>query len=154
MSLDLTDIRMIERLMADGRASLRELAADLDLSPSTVSNRFHRLQEDGIITGFRPVIDHEKIGFGLTAVVELTAAPAAMEEVVSDLRRRDRVTSLYETTGETDVVLVCKFLDREDMNRCVKDIQKVDGVTATQTKVVMTTPKEHGDLDLRAVLDR
>ncbi len=145
---------MIERLQVDGRASLRELAADLDLSPSTVSNRFHRLQEEGIIQGFRPVIDHEKAGFGLTAVLELTVEPAAMEDVVAALRERERVTSLYETTGETDVVLVCKFLDREDMNRHVKTVQKVDGVEATQTKVVLTTPKEHGSLDLRAALDR
>ncbi|MFB6076641.1 MAG: Lrp/AsnC family transcriptional regulator, partial [Candidatus Nanohaloarchaea archaeon] len=128
----------------------RELADELDLSPSTVSNRFHRLQEDGIIERFVPIIDHEAAGFGLTALIEMTAETAKMEEVVADLRARDRVTSFYEVTGESDMVLVCKFVDREDMNRCVKEFQKVDGVLSTQTKVVMTTPTEHGDVDLRA----
>lgn len=153
MDLDTTDIRILERLEDDGRASLRKLADELDLSPSTVSNRFHRLTEAGVIQGFRPVLDHEKIGFGLSAVVELSAAPGATEDVVADLRERERVTSLYETTGDSDIVLVCKFVDREDMNARVKAFQRIDGVTATETKVVLTTPKEHGRLDLGAALD-
>lgn len=150
----MTDIRMLEHLREDGRASLRKLAEELDLSPSTVSNRFHRLQEAGIIQGFRPVLDCEEVGFGLTAIVELSATPGKIEDVVAELKDRDRVASLYEVTGETDMVLVCKFLDREDMNGQVKGFQHVDGVEATQTKVVLTAPTEQSEVDLRAVLDR
>ncbi|MDY6770203.1 MAG: Lrp/AsnC family transcriptional regulator [Candidatus Nanohaloarchaea archaeon] len=149
MALDSTDIRMIERLQADGRSSLRELADALDLSPSTVSNRFHRLREDGVITGFRPVLDHEEIGFDLTAIVELTIDPDRTAETVAALQEKDGIVAFYEVTGETDAVLVCKFTGREDMNDCVKAFQQVDGVTATNTKVVLDSVEEDGRLDLR-----
>lgn len=151
MSLDRTDIRILERLQRDGRASLRKLAEELNLSPSTVSNRFHALQERGVITGFRPVIDYEKAGFGLTAVIEVNGEATQMEDVADHIHERDRVVSFFEVTGETDMVLVCKFVDREDMNAFVKRLQKEEGVTKTKTNVVMTSPKEWGRVDLSAL---
>ncbi|MCJ7479403.1 MAG: winged helix-turn-helix transcriptional regulator, partial [Candidatus Nanohaloarchaeota archaeon QJJ-7] len=54
MNVDKTDLDIIEELKEDGRASLRELAEELDLSPSTVSNRFHRLVQEGVIHEFQP----------------------------------------------------------------------------------------------------
>ncbi|MFB6166713.1 MAG: Lrp/AsnC family transcriptional regulator [Candidatus Nanohaloarchaea archaeon] len=153
MKPDATDIRIIEHLREDGRASLRKLAEDLDLSPSTVSNRFHRLKEEGVIRGFRPVLDYEQLGFGLTAIIEIRVDSARTEEVCSELDSRESVTSMYEVTGETDIVLVCRFIDRKDMNERVKSFQKVDGVESTMTKVVLTTPEEDGELDLEAALE-
>lgn len=152
MDLDETDIRILEHLLDDGRASLRKLAEELDLSPSTVSNRFHQLQEQGTITGFKPVIDHESAGFGLTAVVELNAEAQQMETVADRVQEKDRVTAFFEVTGETDIVLICKFLDREDMNRFVKTLQKEDGIKDTKTNVALTSPEEWRDPDLSALL--
>lgn len=153
MSLDSTDIRILEHLERDGRASLRKLAEELGISPSTASNRFHALQERGIIKGFRPVIDYEAAGFGLTALIDVNAEANRMETVADTIRNQDRVVSFFETTGETDMVIVCKFLDREDMNRFVKRMQKEDGVKDTKTNVVLTSPKEWGRVDLKAVRD-
>lgn len=152
MGLDETDIRILDQLNRDGRASLREIAATLDLSPSTVSNRFHALQERDVITGFRPVIDYEEAGFGLTAVLEVSADPKAMERVAARLQERERVRSFFEVTGDADMVLICAFLDREDMNRFVKSVQKEDGVIATKTNVVLTVPQDR-TIPLSPVLD-
>lgn len=152
MTVDETDIRILEHLDDDGRISLRKLADKLGMSPSTVSNRFHTLQEDGVIQGFRPIIDHEQLGFGLTAIIEVKADSSRMQETVDALKANDTIVSLYEVTGATDMVLVCKFLDREDMNDAVKTYQQVEGVRETQTKVVLTSPKEYGRIDLGRVL--
>ncbi len=141
---------MIAQLEQDGRQSLRALADRLDLSPSTVSNRFHRLQDDGIIKGFRPVLDYEALGFDLTAIIEVKADADAMQATVDRLATLDPVVSLYEVTGPTDIILVCKFRDREAMNGGVKQFQQVDGVTETQTKVALSAPLEGGRVDLGA----
>lgn len=154
MSVDDTDIRILEHLQKDGRASLRKLAEELDISPSTVSNRFHSLQERGIIQGFRPIIDYEAAGFDLTAVIELNAAANEMEHVADAIEDRARVVSFFEVTGETDMVLVCKFLDREDMNTFVKQLQKEEGVTETKTNVVLTSPTVWEPLSLDALRHR
>lgn len=152
MDVDGTDIRIIERLNADGRASLREIAAQLDLSPSTVSNRFHRLQEEGIIKGFIPVLDYEKMGFSLTGMIEVDAEADRMEDVAAALQAEEKVLSFFEVTGDTDIVMVCKFLDREDLNRFVKRVQKTPGVTGTKTNVVLTPPRVVGTVDPKQLL--
>jgi len=139
---------MIAQLEQDGRQSLRALADRLRLSPSTVSNRFHRLQDDGIIEGFRPVLDYEALGFDLTAIIEVKADADAMQATVDRLATLDPVVSLYEVTGPTDIILICKFQDREGMNAGVKRFQQVDGVTETQTKVALSAPLEGGRVDL------
>lgn len=154
MSLDETDIRMLEHLNRDGRSSLRKLAEELDLSPSTVSNRFRALQDRSIIKGFKPIIDYEEAGFGLTAIIELNAKADNMEAVAGAIREKDRVVSFFEVTGETDMVVIGKFIDREDMNRFVKDLQKEDGVKDTKTNVALTSPEEQRPINLRALMEQ
>lgn len=147
MSLDEKDIQIIEQLNKDGRASLREIAQNLKLSPSTVSNRFHRLKKEGVIKGFTPLLDHEKIGFNLTAVVDVNVDPGMKEEVFPRLNDMEGVESIYVVTGNTDMVLITKFTGREDMYSFLKKLQKKEGISETETKVVLDTPKEKGDLD-------
>lgn len=151
MELDALDIRIVERLRADGRLSLRQLAEELDISPSTASNRFHRLTAAGVIQGFRAELDYEQLGFDLTAVIEVKADSSRTAETVDRLKAKGPVFSLYEITGDTDIVLVCKFPDREAMNAGVKSFQQVDGVIETQTKVVLTAPLEHRPIALDPV---
>lgn len=147
MSLDEKDFQIIEQLEKDGRASLREIAEKLDLSPSTVSNRFSRLSQENVIKGFKPVLDHEKLGFNLTAVVDVRVESGMKEDVFPELREMDEVVSEYIVTGDTDMVVICKFPGREDMYSFLKDLQKKEGVSETETKVALDTPKENGRLD-------
>lgn len=147
MSLDEKDFQIIEHLEQDGRASLREIAEKLDLSPSTVSNRFSRLNQKGVIKGFKPVLDHEKIGFKLTTVVDVRVESGMKEDVFPELRNMDAVVSEYIVTGDTDMVLICKFPGREEMYSFLKDLQRREGVSETETKVALDTPNENGKLD-------
>lgn len=147
MSLDEKDFQIIEQLEKDGRASLRKIAEKLDLSPSTVSNRFSRLNQENVIKGFKPVLDHEKLGFNLTAVVDVRVESGMKEDVFPELKEMDAVVSEYIVTGDTDMVIICKFPGREDMYSFLKDLQRQDGISETETKVVLDTPKENGELD-------
>ncbi|MFB6265919.1 MAG: Lrp/AsnC family transcriptional regulator [Candidatus Nanohaloarchaea archaeon] len=147
MSVDETDLEIIDRLKEDGRASLRELADDLDLSPSTVSNRFHRLKEEGILKGFQPKLDYEELGFELTAVIDVRLNSAG-EETVSEISDRDETMSEFVVTGETDIVLICKFVDREHMYEFLGDLQQEDGVEDTETNVALECVQEYGCVDL------
>ena len=70
-SLDATDWRLLEALQRDGRASFAELARTVSMSPSAVTERVRRLEEAGVITGYAAVIDHERIGLPILAMVRL-----------------------------------------------------------------------------------
>jgi DNA-binding Lrp family transcriptional regulator len=149
--IDRTDIEIIEQLKQKGRASMRDIAEKIDIAPSTASTRFQKLKEKSIIKGFKPVVDYEKLGFELTAVLEIQAEPNDIPELAERLENRNQIISFFEVTGTTDMILIGKFLDRKDLNQFVKDLQKTDGVSATETHIVLTSPKTHGEINLEKV---
>lgn len=150
--LDSTDIRIIEQLKKDARASFNDIADQLGIAPSTVSSRVDKLERKGVITGYKPVIDHEKIGFNLTAMIHVTSAAEKIEEVAEKLESDGRVVSFFEVTGETDMIVVTRFHDREDMNSTIKRFQKIDGLESTETHVVLTTPILDGEVNLQQMI--
>jgi len=67
MKLDKIDITILEMLKKDARTSFREIARKLDVSPDTISNRFERLKEQGIIINSTVIINPTKIGYSFIA---------------------------------------------------------------------------------------
>ncbi|HIL50486.1 MAG TPA: winged helix-turn-helix transcriptional regulator, partial [Candidatus Poseidoniales archaeon] len=69
--LDETDRRIIEVLERDARTSLRKIAGEVGVALGTVSNRVRKMEEKGIITGYRVMLDSDRVGWGLTVVIGL-----------------------------------------------------------------------------------
>ncbi len=135
--VDESDIQIIEQLREDGRLSLRKLAQRVDISASTVSNRFNKLLENKVIEGFKPVLNYEKLGFGLTTIIQLTVESGKIQQATEKLEEVDFVDSVYVVTGETDIMVVCRFKDRQCMNQGARDLQAIEGVEGTKTNVVL-----------------
>lgn len=152
MAADDLDVRMLEQLIEDGRQSFRNLADELDVSPSTVSARMRKMEHEEIVDGFRPHLNYASLGFDLTAIVEASVSSDALAEGHDRLRQLDNVISMYEVTGEQDLIMICKFRDREEMNDVVKQVIKMECVESTHTRVALTAPKENAPLDLRRLL--
>jgi|APHM01.1.fsa_nt_gi Transcriptional regulators len=150
--IDETDLDIIEELKKDGRASFSDIAEKLGLATSTVTGRFQKLEEKEIITGFNPEIDYEKLGFELTAMIDIKAEADKIVETVETLESKTRVISFFEVTGETDMILVSRFLDREDMNQFLKDLQQTEGIKSTETNVILTEPKLEDNIDLKKLM--
>lgn len=150
--IDNTDLRILQELKKDGRASFSDIAEKLDIATSTVTARFQKLQEEGILEGFRPMIDYEELGFELTAMTEITAEPEKTTELAEKLKEKNRVISFFEVTGKTDMIIISRFIDREDMNSFVKSLQKISGVKSTETKVILTPPKLDDNMDLEELM--
>ena len=62
MAYENLDRKLVNALLDDGRASLRSLGEDLDVSVTTVSNHISTLEEDGVIEGYTPVVDYGEVG--------------------------------------------------------------------------------------------
>lgn len=67
--MDDLDLQILRSLDDNARKSFRDIAKELKISLSTVSNRIHKLEEDGVIKGYAPIIDEQKIGYDLQVVV-------------------------------------------------------------------------------------
>ncbi len=86
------DARLIRSLQCDARRSLRSLAQELKVSPSTVGHRLDDLMERGVIRGFKPDLDYAKLGLGLVAVTKIKARGDALPAIVEALSADPRLT--------------------------------------------------------------
>lgn len=155
MNINTKDIRIIEQLNDDGRLSLRKMADKLDYSPSTVGNHFHKLVDKGVIKGFRPRLDYKKMGFSFTIITQIKTVAGLQKEVAETLSERGYIHSLYQVTGDSDLIAICKFQSREEMRRnLTRDLNSMDGVSDTSTNVALDEKVEGRPIDLNPLKDR
>ncbi|AMQ19549.1 AsnC family transcriptional regulator [Thermococcus peptonophilus] len=141
-------MKILSLLQKNARLSYREIAKELGVAVGTVYNRIKRLEESGIIKGYAPIIDYEKLGFGLTALIGVKARGKKIIEIERKIAESGRAMMVYDITGEFDIFVIAKFKDRADMNRFVKWLLSLDGVEKTNTSVVMQVVKEEPRLSL------
>jgi len=136
MTYENLDGRLVNALMGDGRASLREIGDQLDVSVTTVSNHLSDLEEEGVIRGFTPLIDYGELGYDVTAILQLKVEGDALPEITDRLVKYDGMISVYEVTGDYDVIAVGKFEDTDGMNRQIKSLLTDPDVRESNTSVV------------------
>ena len=71
--MDETDIKILHQILSDGRSSYRKIAEQIGVSPPTVLNRIQKLETNHVIKSYSAILDHEKLGYDLTAIIEVTA---------------------------------------------------------------------------------
>jgi len=143
MTYEHLDAELINALLADGRASLRSLAEELDVSVTTVSNHLADLEDEGIIGGYMPIIDYEKLGYDVTAVIQLKVEGHALPEITDRLEGHKQMTSVYEVTGDYDIIAIAKFIDTDGMNNQIKTLLTDPEIKESNTSVVLNAPVEH-----------
>ncbi len=142
MSLDDLDLTILRELQKDARISHRALARKLNIATGTVLHRIEKLMDKGILKGFEPVIDLEKIGYDLTTLTLVRVKGGHLREVGKYLAEFDNVVCVYDITGEYDVAIVSKSKGRKDLDEFLKTIHTHDWVERTVTSLVLNVIKE------------
>ena len=140
--MDEVDLKILRLLLEDARKSYREIAKELGLSVATVHNRVKKMQAEGVIKGFAPIIDHSKLGFDLTALILLQAEGSHLIEVEEEVAKLEETCAVYDVTGEFDIAVVARFKSREALNRFIKSLLKIPFVKRTSTSMVLNVVKE------------
>ena len=148
MTYENLDLELVNALLGDGRASLRSLAEDLDVSVTTVSNHLADLEDGGVVQGYTPRVDYDELGYDVTAIIQLKVEGHALPEVTDRLRDHDRMISVYEVTGDYDIIAVGKFADTDGMNEQIKLLLNDQDVNESNTSVVLATASEHEQFTL------
>ena len=140
--MDKLDSNIILSLNTNSRKSFRHIAKDLKVSLSTISNRVKRLEKEGIIERYIPVINKEKIGYDLTAVINIKLTHGKLIEVQEKISKNNHVSAVYDITGEWDSLIVAHFKDRRDLNSFIKKILSMDFVERSNTQLVLNIVKD------------
>jgi DNA-binding Lrp family transcriptional regulator len=140
--LDEVDRSILEELNSDARHSHREIAQRLKISPTTVSARVARMEEQGVIRGYIPVLDDELLGWYLWAAIGIRISKGRLREVEERLAKDARAYAIYDITGDNDALLIGRFRDRRDLDRFVKHVLQDPYIERTNTQVILNRVKE------------
>lgn len=150
--IELDDINrdLIDLLQEDGRMSYRELADRVGLTPPAVTERVRKLEELGVIRGYRAEIDHDRLGLRLNCIIRLNAPRGGrgVDEIIADLTE---VEEAYRVTGSESHVIRARVRDTDHLEELL-DRLWMHGETVTN--IVTSAPVEHrpimlGDLRYR-----
>ncbi|WP_226006958.1 HTH-type transcriptional regulator Lrp [Natrinema salinisoli] len=148
MTYEHLDSDLVNELLDDGRASLRSLAEELDVSVTTVSNHLSDLEEEGVIEGYTPKVDYDAVGYDVTAVMQLKAEGNALPEITETLKDHRQMISVYEVTGDYDVIAIGKFKDTDDMNDQIKTLITDPDINQSNTSIVLNAVSENEQFEL------
>jgi len=140
--LDELDVAILRRLNTDARKSFRDIARELKVSISTISNRVKRLEQEGIIVGYIPVLDEKKLGYDVLAVIGIRISKGKLLEVQRKIGREDKVVDVYDVTGEYDSVIIARFKNTKELDAFIKHLVAMENVERTYTQVVLNVVKQ------------
>ena len=132
MNFDETDSKILKNLLVDARLSSRQLAHKLGLATVTVISRMKKLEKNKVIKGYSAQLDHEKLGYDITAVIEIKTGQGKMIEVEKKIAEFENICAVYDITGKYDVMVVGKFKNRDDLSKFVKKLSTIPNVENTE----------------------
>ena len=140
--LDRRDLDILGVLQADARATYAEIAKRVGLSPSSVHQRVRKLEESGVITGYRANVDPESIGLFVTALVSVMPLdPKQPDDLPDRVTELPEVESCYSVAGEANYVLKVRTRTTEHLEDLLRRIREKAGVQ-TRTTIVLSVPFE------------
>ena len=133
------DRALLAALARDGRASYTDLAERVGLSVSAVHQRVRRLEQRGLITGYRATLDAKALGLPLTAFVSITPIDVAQpDDAPARLAHLPEIEECYSVAGVESYILKVRVASPDALEGLLAAIRKAANVT-TRTTVVLST---------------
>jgi len=157
LSLDEKDREILRLLMVDAKASAKDIGARIDSPVTTVYSRIKRLEDTGIIKGYKPILDAGKLGRPTTAFVfaSFTYRPPGVDrdldqrETAKKVAKFQEVQEIHIITGDWDFLIKVKVKDVVAVGSFVVDkLRTVQGISKTLTCMVFDSIKETVDIPL------
>lgn len=140
MKLDDVDKRIISALQADGRRPYSRIAADLDVSESVVRYRAQRLEQAGVLQVVG-IADPMRIGFDRMALIGVKVRPGALDDVCAAITALPETSYVAAIAGSYDVIVEVICRDTGHFTELLKRLHVVDGVTSTESFLVLEIHK-------------
>jgi len=142
MNLKSKDIELLRCLNQNGKSSQRELAAFTGTALGTVNSHVKNLEKEKIIKGYYAEVDPEKVGFNLTAIINLRITKGKIMDLQDSIAKHPQVFGVYDVTGEWDSLILARFKNRQEMDSFIKTTLSQTHVERSNTSLVLNTVKE------------
>jgi Lrp/AsnC family transcriptional regulator, leucine-responsive regulatory protein len=148
---DATDRAILELLQENCKQPLAAIGEKVGLSAPAVVERIHKLEEAGVVVRYTAVLDPRKLGRDITAFIGVsTDRPGAIDRVEAQVGAMDEVLECHHVTGGYTLMLKVKTRNTESLERLIDSVRSLDGVSRTETMVVLSTHTERSRIALEA----
>lgn len=142
LELDDTDRSILNMLQEDARRSFKDIAKEANVSEATVFVRVRKLLKNGVIKSFKAIVDPRLVGKETLAFVMLKVNPNVYTKVLPILMQMDEIYEIYDVTGAYYAILKIRTRSTEDLAAIIDKIGMIEGITGTETAVVLRSIKE------------
>jgi len=152
VKIDVKTLKILKLLMKNSKLSYRQIAKKLGISPTAVISRIRSLENAGIIKKYTIELDYSKLGFDFPVIIEVRVSKGMLAEVEKRIAEHPNVLGVYDITGDFDVAILALFKTRKDLDRFVKNLQRLEYVERTYTKLILNIIKNERNIEIDKVL--
>ena len=142
--MDDLDRKILALLAKNARMPVKEIAEKVALTSPAVSSRIHKLETDGIISGYTVMLNRPSDRVYVDALISLSVAPSQRDELVELMKNSKEVLQCYHVTGAYPFLIKVSCGSMPQLEHLILQFQKL-GTTSTQ--IILSTPVNHGDLE-------
>ena len=139
--MDDLDHRILVLLRHNGRRSISDLATEMDVSRATVRARIARMERRGDIVGYTVILRADAISLAVRGITLIEVEGRAADRVVDTLAGVPEVTAVHTTNGKWDLVVEIGASNLTDLDVVLRRIRMIAGVTASETNLLLATPR-------------
>jgi DNA-binding Lrp family transcriptional regulator len=139
--MDALDRRLVMLLRRDGRRGISDLAQDLGVARATVRNRLDRLERDGEIVGYTVILRADVVSAPVRGITLIEVEGRAKDRVVEALTGFAEITAIHTTSGKWDLIVELATESLAELDRLLGDIRLVPAITASETHLLLATPR-------------
>jgi Lrp/AsnC family leucine-responsive transcriptional regulator len=132
--MDTIDRKILDIMCRTGRITMKELSAMLSLSPPAAAERVRRLEQNGIITGYKAIVDRSKLGQPVTVFIALDIPASKYNEFKKYADNSPEISEFYYVTGQHSLLIKAYVSDTEHLAKLLEKTQQFGN---TETSVVM-----------------
>ncbi|RKD28833.1 Lrp/AsnC family transcriptional regulator [Thermohalobacter berrensis] len=135
--MDSTDCKILEILQTKGRISMKELGKLVALSPPAVAERVKRLEENGIIKGYKAVVDAEKLGRAINVFINVAMKVDKHKGFLEFVNKNDNIVECHHVTGPYCMIIKASLTKMSDLEKLLDQVQEFGD---TETFIILSSP--------------
>jgi Lrp/AsnC family transcriptional regulator, leucine-responsive regulatory protein len=150
LELDEVSWKILEALQQNARQSFAEIGRQIGLSTPAISERVHRLEEAGVITGYQVALDLAKLGVSIRVLVRLTIPGGDLQvrRAVGAIKELTEISRCHRITGDESFVIEASVVSIRHMEAL---IDKLSALGATSTSTVLSSPVQRREYSAKHV---
>lgn len=140
--MDETDYRILKMLRENARIPLSHISQEIGLSSPSIRDRITKMENEGIILGYRPILDHSKLGLSITAFinVRLTYPNCCTDQFIDEVKEITEIVEGHYTDGNEDMILKVVVRDPSHLRDILLRINSLPGVSNSNSIISLTNP--------------